>query len=218
MSLIEHKESATINGQFIRNESTVGYAPVTETGIVPAGLVLETSEAIAPDAIVTATIDGAPAEIVPWGYSLQAGEIAVDRPRGLLRFATDDVGGTVSVTYSGVGTVLTAAKIATVGGGAVPQKKHYHFDSPTTIPNDADVVTIEGGFEEQYQLPSVQDYPQKSIIIGLLTGFDILFLCQPGEHILYSASLYPDIAVSGGSTRTLVGVPSRSLWLMCHAD
>lgn len=117
MTLIEYKESVTVNGQFIRNHSTVAYSQVTETGTVPASLVMESSERVAPDSVVTATINATSAEVLPWGNAVNAGEVAIDRERGLWRFHASDAGKAISVTYDPAGTVVTAAKMEAIGQG-----------------------------------------------------------------------------------------------------
>jgi len=109
----QHKESATINGQYIRNSSSAGYAPKTEIGVIPDSTpyILELDEKIASGSTITATIDGSPAEVIPYTVTPNAGQVAIDRTRGYCKYNLADAGKDTTVAFVPTGTVATAAKL-----------------------------------------------------------------------------------------------------------
>lgn len=110
----QYTESATINGQYFRNGSTTGWPVKTESMTLPsAGVaVVELDETIHPGSTIEATIAGAAAEVVPYSFTPAAGEVAVSRALGLVKYNQGADGAkTLAVTYTPAGTRLTAGKM-----------------------------------------------------------------------------------------------------------
>lgn len=110
--LNQYRESTTINGNFIRNYQPAGYAPTSESGLIPssAPYVLELSEKIAPNSLLSATIDGIEAAVLPWSYNPGIGKVCIDRDRGLAKFNSLDAAKLFELGYVPAGSNLTVAK------------------------------------------------------------------------------------------------------------
>jgi len=107
-------ESATINGQYFRNGSTTGWPVKLEQETLPASGngIMELEEIIHPASESVATLDDVPADIVPYGFVPAAGEIAVSRSLGLIKYnLAADGGKELKFTFTPAGTRITAGKM-----------------------------------------------------------------------------------------------------------
>lgn len=124
--MINYKDSANINGQFVRNASTTGYGEKTETFTLTGDspCILELEEKVAASSTPTASLDGTPAEIIPYHLAPVAGEIAMNRKKGLLKYSVDDAGKVLTFTYDPAGTVFTAGKLEVMLSTGVAEHTH----------------------------------------------------------------------------------------------
>lgn len=111
----DYVESYTApDGTVFRNSKPDGYAPKLETGTVPAGLIVELDESIAPNSTLTITVNGAPVIVKPWEFAPAAGEVSIHKAWGLIKMHSSAVGQAISVTYIPGGTVLLAGKLSSL--------------------------------------------------------------------------------------------------------
>ena len=117
----QYKESITLNGQYLRDYSTIGYAPKTESDVLPASgpYVMELDERIAPGSTITAEIAAVEAEIIPWNFTPVTGQLAVNRALGKFKYASDDGTKAIDFHYTPSGTIVTPAKMEVLGDSPV---------------------------------------------------------------------------------------------------
>jgi len=130
-------------GEF-RNHNPAGYAPKLETGTVPASCMVELDEGIAANSPLTITLDDVQLTIKPFDMTPAAGDICVDRKRGVMKLHSSANGLPLAVNYTPSGTPLSAAKLPYVIYGEQGEAGAIGPQGPQGIKGDTGDVGSQG--------------------------------------------------------------------------